>query len=286
MSDWIDLTALLPSLSGQTVHVRPRTAVAADGRILRGAGFRVYQIEGSAIDDASSFLAEAGRALELPEYYGGNWDALVDCLSDFAEGADRRVAILWSDAGHLESRDPQAFVDALVTLDRAAFDATASDEPKQIELFLYGAGETVAIEVAGQEARLVADQPVVLVYADDLMFTSKIREAAGAAPVHIRVARNPEGLDEAVGAVKPVLVLADLDARHLEAASRLGALKSHLTGARLIGFFSHVDTERAAEAKAAGFDRVLARSAFVQELPRLLETAAGRGAGDHPRTDQ
>ncbi len=125
---------------------------------------------------------------------------------------------------------------------------------------------------------MTARLPVVLVYADDLLFTSRIREAAKAAAVEIRVARNPEALEEALSTLRPTLVLADLDARRLDAASRLGNLKASLRGAALVGFFSHVQVERSVEAKRAGFDRILARSAFVRELPALLQEAGDRGA--------
>lgn len=44
-----------------------------------------------------------------------------------------------------------------------------------------------------------------------------------------------------------------------------------------IGFGAHVDTERLAAAEAAGFDDVMARSAFFRRLPELL--AGGTGTG-------
>jgi hypothetical protein len=41
-----------------------------------------------------------------------------------------------------------------------------------------------------------------------------------------------------------------------------------------VAFLSHVHAEGAEAARAAGCSRVLARSAFVQELPRLIAAAA------------
>ena len=41
-------------------------------------------------------------------------------------------------------------------------------------------------------------------------------------------------------------------------------------GADVIGFVSHVDTATIQKARAAGIDRVMARSQFVQVLPELL----------------
>ena len=38
-----------------------------------------------AIRDEPSFHAECKRALRLPDFYGANWDAWIDCLSSLRE---------------------------------------------------------------------------------------------------------------------------------------------------------------------------------------------------------
>lgn len=43
-------------------------------------------------------------------------------------------------------------------------------------------------------------------------------------------------------------------------------------GGHTIGFGAHVDTDRLGAAEAAGFDEVMARSAFFRRLPELLAT--------------
>jgi DNA-binding NarL/FixJ family response regulator len=116
---------------------------------------------------------------------------------------------------------------------------------------------------------------LVLVYAEDLMFTSRIREAAKDAEVEVVVARNAQAFAAAAAAPnKPVLVLADLDSPRLAAADTVAAQRASLTAALLVGFFSHVHVEASKAARAAGFHKVLARSAFVQELPELIRKAA------------
>ena len=42
---------------------------------------RKYTIDGAAMLTRESAHAELKRALELPEYYGANLDALYDCIS-------------------------------------------------------------------------------------------------------------------------------------------------------------------------------------------------------------
>jgi hypothetical protein len=101
----------------------------------------------------------------------------------------------------------------------------------------------------------------VFVYAPDLMDRSKV---AAAAPSAVIVPR-PELIDPAPG---------DTVVLDLSRDAAMGAL-AHLaaTGARVIGFASHVDRQRAAAASADGCE-VLARSAFFGRLPALLGSPA------------
>jgi DNA-binding NarL/FixJ family response regulator len=113
----------------------------------------------------------------------------------------------------------------------------------------------------------------LVVLEDDLLFLSRIREAAGATPV--KVVRSAAALVEACRQQPGALVLADLDSPRLEAVAGdpCPARDPALARQPVIGFFSHVHAQRGREAQAAGATRVLARGAFAQALPELL---AGR----------
>jgi CheY-like chemotaxis protein len=117
--------------------------------------------------------------------------------------------------------------------------------------------------------------PQVITLVDDLMFQSRIREAARGKGVVVRSARGPK---DAVEAVRDGgrLVLVDADSSRLPWAEAVQALRadSSTTAVTIIAFLSHVHVERAEAARAAGASRVLARGALVQELPRLLAAAA------------
>lgn len=113
----------------------------------------------------------------------------------------------------------------------------------------------------------------VIAFVDDLMFLSRIREAARGTGIEVRSLRRVPELLEALH--EPArLVLMDLDSPRLPTAEALAALRADGVAARVpvVGFFSHVHVERARAARAAGCARVLPRSAFVQELPSLLSS--------------
>jgi len=119
----------------------------------------------------------------------------------------------------------------------------------------------------------------VIALVDDLMFLSRVREAARGAGVTVRPAR---GTREAVEAARAgaCLVIVDLDSARLPWAEAVPALRAEPSGAGLpiVGFVSHVNAQAARAAREAGCTDVLARSAFVAELPGLLARAAGGAA--------
>ena len=102
----------------------------------------------------------------------------------------------------------------------------------------------------------------------DLMFASRIRgPAPGSKTVH-----SPAALLDLLGP-DTRLVLIDLHTRG--ALEAIPAARKAAPDATIVAFGSHVETDALTAAREAGADRVMARSAFVRELPGLVQ-AAGR----------
>jgi len=114
---------------------------------------------------------------------------------------------------------------------------------------------------------------VVVVAVDDLLFASRISSVAKALGVEIAFARSPEAIVEAVRTRAPRLVILDLNSLKVRPLEALAALTADpaLAGVATLGFVSHVQADLIAEARAAGVGQVLARSAFVNQLPQLLQ---------------
>ena len=110
----------------------------------------------------------------------------------------------------------------------------------------------------------------ILVLCDDLLFWARIEAAARLAGTPVRRAAGPEDARAAVAAGDVRRVLADLGSRSLDAAALAAEWKAGGRAPELVGFASHVDLDVQRRAREAGFDRVLARSAFVRELASLL----------------
>ena len=111
----------------------------------------------------------------------------------------------------------------------------------------------------------VAAAPVVvLALVRDLLFASKITSAARAAGVEAQIIRDPAQLAGRQGS----LLLVDLN---LAGAIEPAAQWKTAQGKDVIGFVSHVDTATIAQARDAGIGRLMARGAFADALPPIMQ---------------
>ena len=119
----------------------------------------------------------------------------------------------------------------------------------------------------------------VLAAVEDLLFRSKISETADVVGVEAAFPRNPKKLLEALRASPPDLLVLDLNSARFEPLELLRIVNSDsaLQDVRTVGFLSHVQGDLALAAREAGCDRVMARSAFVENLPRVLSGDSGVG---------
>jgi len=115
----------------------------------------------------------------------------------------------------------------------------------------------------------------VLAAVEDLLFRSKISETAEVLGVEARFPRSKERLLEALRESPPDLLVLDLNSARFEPLELLRTVKSDQAAQHVptVGFLSHVQTDLAVAAKEAGCDRVIARSAFTRDLPRILGEA-------------
>jgi PleD family two-component response regulator len=112
----------------------------------------------------------------------------------------------------------------------------------------------------------------VIAAVDDMLFISKIRAASEHLGVNVRFARNADALLASARENKPNLIIVDLHAQKIDPIALAKALKSdpELKAIVLLGFFSHVQADLMIEATRAGYDRVMPRSAFANDLASIL----------------
>lgn len=112
----------------------------------------------------------------------------------------------------------------------------------------------------------------VLILLDDLFFQVNIADAAKRADVAVRFISDAGAFVAQAQQESPAALILDLNYRRSDSLETIRALRgvAALQSVPVIAYVSHVQTELRAAAIEAGCARVLARSAFVQNLPALL----------------
>jgi CheY-like chemotaxis protein len=108
----------------------------------------------------------------------------------------------------------------------------------------------------------------VMVLCDELMFSSRITGTARALGLTVQLVRAQQDLANWLLTQKPDCIIVDLHNSSLS----IEPLMQQIPSPRpyLVGFGSHVDTATLQAARAAGFDLVLPRSKFADDLEAAL----------------
>lgn len=112
----------------------------------------------------------------------------------------------------------------------------------------------------------------VLAAVGDLFFASKIRGTAEHLNVGVVFSKSADALFDTAKTDVPSLIILDLNNEQTDALALARRLKAdeQLRRVPLVGFLSHVQTELQRQAKEAGIERVLPRSAFTNRLAEIL----------------
>jgi CheY-like chemotaxis protein len=119
----------------------------------------------------------------------------------------------------------------------------------------------------------------VLALVDDLFFQARLAETARKLGVTLKTVSTGAGLVKTLEAAPdgvpgdlPRLVIVDLNARQ-GAVEAIEQLQRSGNPIPVIGFLSHVQTELAERARAAGCKQVMPRSSFTANLSEILSQA-------------
>ena len=112
---------------------------------------------------------------------------------------------------------------------------------------------------------------MILAILDDLIFRAKLEAAAKQLEVPLTVVA--EAGDAVWNGATWSRVLIDLNLTRGDVLAMIRDLRSAYPTTPIVGYCSHVRQELQQQAIAAGCTIVLPRSAFVQQLPDLLEAA-------------
>lgn len=81
--------------------LHPTDDAATARAAARDKGWRVVDLDTSHGADKPYFLEVCRQAFDLPQWFGGNWDALADSLTDINDASG--TLVIWTGAGGLEA---------------------------------------------------------------------------------------------------------------------------------------------------------------------------------------
>jgi hypothetical protein len=96
----LTLTAYLQSTKAPwTTLLMVKAGQRAESMVRPPTGFALRVIKGAKCQTTAGLLTECARALDFPDYFGHNWDALEECLADLEWLPAKGYVLLITDAG-------------------------------------------------------------------------------------------------------------------------------------------------------------------------------------------
>jgi hypothetical protein len=105
--------------SGVYLLTETRGATAVE-RLCRLRGVRLFGIDGMAVLTKRRFLAVAARAFNFPNWFGANWDAFEDCMTDLEWAPARAYVVLLENMERFAEHARPDFETALRVLEASA----------------------------------------------------------------------------------------------------------------------------------------------------------------------
>ncbi len=90
--------------------------------LCQAADAQFFHLDGQTIRSKAQLLLEMARSLRFPDYFGGTWDALADCLTDLDHQGRKRVILFYTQPENLLDAAPSDGAIALEILQVAIED--------------------------------------------------------------------------------------------------------------------------------------------------------------------
>ena len=122
------LEARLPDSAHAGPYLAPKNLRALTAAAKK-AGLKLVRIDLSGVHDKQHLLDAVAGAFRFPEWFGGNWDALEDCLTDLEWDKARGYVVLFDHAEELAARAPHEFTTAVEIFESVAEYWDEQDKP-------------------------------------------------------------------------------------------------------------------------------------------------------------
>lgn len=141
----------LSAVSKKCLHVVPgQQSLDAIEDVLRGKNFITARISGANLKNTADLFSEVARAFHFPDYFGGNWDALDECLRDLSWLRASGYVLVISDADRTWEDAPRLLLSFLDVFG----DASEEWAEQTVPFHLLLVGDSVRNDLAILVSRL------------------------------------------------------------------------------------------------------------------------------------
>lgn len=118
------MTALSEILAEQGASgvyvVEGRVILTGLEQLARKHGLVLFVLDGRKIRSKDEFLDNAAAVLGFPEYFGRNWDAFAECLTDMSWAQGNGFLVAYAECHEFAKRSPDEFPTAIEIFTEAA----------------------------------------------------------------------------------------------------------------------------------------------------------------------
>lgn len=97
-------------------------------------GNQVFYLDGKEISTKEAFLSKAAQAMKFPEYFGYNWDAFDECITDLEWCPAQKYALVYDQPDIFAKADPIGWKIARDILEAAVEYWQQTDTPMDVFL--------------------------------------------------------------------------------------------------------------------------------------------------------
>ena len=115
-----DFQALLRDVRRASVYHLPHAGREDIIAAAEACDSAVFPVDLAGVEDKAGLLAALARGMAFPEWFGGNWDALADCLADLSWRPAEGYLVLLEHCDLLHARAEADFITALQLFQAAA----------------------------------------------------------------------------------------------------------------------------------------------------------------------
>ncbi len=115
-----ELDETLPLAGRAGVFSLPAGDTALINEAATALGMAVFRVDLAGCGDKDEVLGQIAAALQFPAWFGCNWDALTDCLTDMSWREATGYVLILENLGEFQSRDEDEFDTFIEVLSEAS----------------------------------------------------------------------------------------------------------------------------------------------------------------------